>query len=109
MLGIKMHKGKIEKILDRSFNNKNFFQALPAIAAPSVIFGLIAVVILVLLPVEFVQRKVASNAAVIGFPIFAVTALLVLRYLYGNSLFFRLSFYMLLLITLTAYESFLLT
>ncbi|MFW9992442.1 MAG: methyl-accepting chemotaxis protein, partial [Candidatus Odinarchaeota archaeon] len=35
--------------------------------------------------------------------------LLVLRYLYGDSLFFRLSFYMLLLITLTAYESFLLT
>jgi len=104
MSGIKTNDERIANILDRIFDDKTFFKALPVMVAPSAVFGIIAIAVIALLPVEAVQKSTDPMSIIIGFPVFGAVTLLLLRYLYGDSLFFRLSFYMLLLIAFTAYQ-----
>jgi len=92
---------KYKLMVEKAFN-PNFLKALPFLLIPAIIGAIISLILVIILPPEILQRENAPGQTMILIPFVLLGMMVLLRYIFKNSLYFRLSFYMLIVIGVVA-------
>jgi methyl-accepting chemotaxis protein len=92
---------KSKTIIDRMFD-PNFLKALPFLLLPTVIGTIISLILVIILPPDLLQSTNPPELEILLIPTILLGMMLLLRYLYKNGLYFRLSFYIVIIIMVVA-------
>jgi methyl-accepting chemotaxis protein len=92
---------KYKTIMNRMFD-PNFLKAFPFLLIPAVIGAIFSLILIIILPTDLLQRENAPLQTMFLIPLVILGMMLFLRFMFKNSLYFRLSFYMLMVIGIVA-------
>ncbi|MFX0123105.1 MAG: methyl-accepting chemotaxis protein [Candidatus Hodarchaeota archaeon] len=89
-------------ILERIFDNPNFLRAAPLLLLPTVIAGLLSVLLVNILPESLMETKTPEGRVLVLIPVISVLIIISLKIIYKNSLSFRISFNIMLIVATVA-------
>jgi len=88
-------------IVETTLFNPNFLKAGPFILISAVLIFILSTVISLILPSQLTETPMSSTETVLIIPIIACSIIGLLRLIFKNSLYFKLSFYIMLIILIS--------
>ncbi|UCG00290.1 MAG: hypothetical protein JSW11_11645 [Candidatus Heimdallarchaeota archaeon] len=95
-------QNQFKSLVEKIFDNPNFLRAVPLLLLPTVIAGVASFLLVTILPKSLMQTKTPEGRVLVLIPVISFLIIVGLKLVYKDSLSFRISFNIMLIIATVA-------